>query len=229
MFNLYQIVQGAQGGQAITNLAKQFDLSSEEAGRAVNSLIPALSTGFFAKAGQPGGSAEIFAAMNDDHHKKVYENSAAAADPVTRNKGEAIVASLFATNDIAAQVAEQASRFCGVPAAKLLGILPVLASIIVGGTAVAIQSQGFGGLAGQFAGLAGKMNPGAFTGTGLGNTAANPFAGFTAGAAGGTPGFAPPGGLQNGVVPPAIQASLDAFAKMFQSTAEHGPRGGKRS
>ena len=50
MFNLYQIVQGAQGGQAIANLALQFDLSSEEAGKAVNSLIPALSTAFVANA-----------------------------------------------------------------------------------------------------------------------------------------------------------------------------------
>jgi hypothetical protein len=228
MFNLYQIVQGAQGGQAITNLAQQFDLSSEEAGKAVNSLIPALSTAFLAKASQPAGSAEILAAMNDDYHKQVYAQSAAARDPATRQKGGAIIASLFTSAEIAVQVAEQASRFSGIPAIKLLEILPVLASIIVGGTAVAIQNPGLGHFAGQFAGLAGTMNPGAFTGTGFGNAAANPFAGFSAGVPGGAPGFVPPGGLPAGAVPPAMQAGLDAFAKMFRPAPEQTPQGGKR-
>jgi hypothetical protein len=224
MFNLYQIVQGAQGGQAITNLAQQFDLSSEEAGKAVNSLIPALSTAFLAKASQPGGYAGILAAMNDDQHKQAYAHAAGAENPVARQKGVAIVASLFGTDEITAQVAEQASRFSGVPAAKLLEILPVLASIIIGGTAAAIQNQGVGGVIGQFAGLAGANNPGAFTGAGFGSPAGNPFAGFpNAAGPGGAPGVLP-----QGVMPPAMQAGWDAFTKMFQPKAGQEPDGRNR-
>ena len=208
MFNLYQIVQGAQGGQAINNLAQQFDLSSEEAGKAVNYLIPALSSAFLAKASQPGGYAAILAAMNDDQHKQAYAQAAGAENPLTRQKGAAIVAGLFGTDEITAHVAEQASRFSGVPAAKLLEILPVLASIIVGGTAVAIANQGLGGVAGPFAGLAGAPNAGAFTAPGFGGAQ---------------------GVLSQGVVPPAMQAGWDALTKMIQPKTGQGPDGRNHS
>jgi hypothetical protein len=215
MFNLYQIVQG---GQAVNRLAQQFDLSTEEAGKAVNSLIPALSSAFLAKASQPAGYAEILAALNDETHKQAYAQATGAEDPVARQKGAALVAGLFGTDEIATQVAEQASRFSGVPAAKLLDILPVLASIIVGGTAATLQGQGsgggigFGGATNPFAGFAGAPNAGAFTAPGFGGAAGNPFAGFVtrAGPASAASGF------PQGAVPPAVQAGLEAFAKMFQ-------------
>ncbi|MDR3461212.1 MAG: DUF937 domain-containing protein [Beijerinckiaceae bacterium] len=222
MFNLYQIVQGAQGGQAINHLARQFELSTDEAGKAVNSLIPALSSAFLAKASQPAGYAEILAALNDDQHRQAYAQAAGAENPFTRRKGAAIVAGLFGSDEVTAQVAEQAARFSGVPAPKLLEILPVLASIIVGGTAAALQGLGgwadlpgakdlggvksFGGAAGPFTGFAAGPNTATFTVPGFGGAAGNPFAGFAAA----------PGGFPQGAVPPAVQAGWDALAKMFQ-------------
>ena len=53
MFNLYEILRNAQGGQAIDNLAAQFNITSEEADAAVKAIVPELSEGFLKQASQP--------------------------------------------------------------------------------------------------------------------------------------------------------------------------------
>jgi hypothetical protein len=228
MFNLYQIIQGAQGGQAIDNLAQQFGLTSEQADAAVKSLIPALSTGFMTKAAQPGGYGEILGAMGDDQHRQAYADPNTAQDPSTQQKGGDILGSIFGNSAIVSQVAEQASRFTGIPAATLIQMLPVIASMVVGGVATTMHNQGMGGLLGQLATMAeqggfgnilGQFTgaqpagtPGAPAGGGLGGMFGSILGSFLGGAGqpGATPGAAPAG------MPPAMQAGMDALSKMFQ-------------
>jgi hypothetical protein len=228
MFNLYQIIQGAQGGQAIDNLAQQFGLSSEQADAAVKSLIPALSTGFMTKAAQPGGYGEILGAMGDDQHRQAYADPNTAQDPSTQEKGGNIVGSIFGNSAIINQVAEQASRYTGIPAATLEQMLPVIASMVIGGVATTMHNQGMGGLLGQLAGMAEQggfgnilgqftgaqpgATPGAPAGGGLGGMFGSILGSFLGGATqpGATPGAAPTG------MPPAMQAGMDALSKMFQ-------------
>ena len=232
MFNLYQIIQGAQGGQAIDNLAQQFGLSSEQADAAVKSLIPALSTGFMTKAAQPGGTGEILGTMTDDQHKQAYADPNAAQDPTTQQKGGDILGSIFGNSAIIGQVAEQASRYTGIPAATLAQMLPVIASMVIGGVATTMHNQGMGGLLGQLASMAEQGGLGGILGqfTGAGSTAST-TGGQAAGAGGGLGGMfgsilgsflggagaqpeAP--GATPGAVPPAMQAGMDALSKMFQ-------------
>ncbi len=53
MFNLSDILQSAQGGQAIDNIAQRFGLSPEQAQAAVQALIPAISAGLTKAATNP--------------------------------------------------------------------------------------------------------------------------------------------------------------------------------
>ncbi len=224
MFNLYQIIQGAQGGQAIDNLAAQFGLSSEQADSAVKSLVPALSSAFMAKAAQPGGYGAILGAMTDDHHKQAYADPDTAQAPETQHKGGDILTNIFGNDAIIQQVAEQASRFTGIPSATLVAMLPVIASMVIGGVATTMHNQGMGGLLGQLAGMAEQGGLGGILGqfTGAQPGAAAPgglgglFGGILGGIlGGGAPAGAAPGGAP-GAVPPAMQAGLDALTKMFQ-------------
>jgi hypothetical protein len=240
VFNLYQIIQGAQGGQAIDNLAQQFGLSPEQADAAVKSLIPALSTGFMTKAAQPGGYGEILGAMGDDQHRQAYADPATAQDPSTQQKGGDIVGSIFGNSAIINQVAEQASRFTGIPAATLEQMLPVIASMAIGGVATTMHNQGMGGLLGQLATMAqqggfgnilGQFTGGAQPagapggqpqGGGIGGMFGSILGSFLGGAgqpgadqAGATPGAAG--------MPPAMQAGMDALSKMFQPGVQPMP------
>lgn len=208
MFNLYQIVLTAHGGQAIANFAGFFELTTEEAGKAVNALIPALSAAFVAKASQPGGYASLMAAMADDGYKRAYTDSAYAFSPEAQDKGGAALLNLFASEEILRHVTTQAAQFTGVSAEVQRDILPILVPILIGGTAAALQTQGpqapgFGGIPGPFAA---GFHPAAFT-VGNPGAAANPFAGFTP--------------------PPAVQAGWDALAKILQKQTGVEPGGGK--
>jgi hypothetical protein len=243
MFNLYQIMQDAQGGQAINNLAQQFGLTPEQADAAVKSLIPALSTGFVTKAAQPGGYGEILGTMGDDQHRQAYADPAAAQDPDVQQKGGDIVSSIFGNSGIANQIAEQASRYTGIPAATLLQMLPVIASMIVGGVATTMHNQGMGGMLGQLISMAqqggfgsifgqftgGAQQPGGgqpnapqtgspqADGGGLGGIFGNILNSVLGGAGQGQAGGA------GGGVPPMMQAGMDALNKMFQPGVQPPP------
>ena len=132
MYNLYQMVTGAQGGQGLESLAQQFGLTRAQADSAVQSLLPALSTAFMTKAAQPGGMGEIAGAMGDDQHRQAYASADPAQQPQTQQKGDAVAGSIFGNSAILDQVVVQAARYTGLPEATLRAMLPVIVSTVLG-------------------------------------------------------------------------------------------------
>lgn len=246
MFNLYQLVAGAHGGQGLESLAQQFGLSREQVDSAVQALMPALSTAFTAKAAQPGGLGEIAGAMTDDQHRQAFADPATAADPSTQQKGGSVVENLFANNAIINQVVAQASRYSGIPTQTLEQMLPVIVSMIMGGAATVMHGEGLGGLLGQLAkgglgGMLGQFGGGATMEAG--STSGFPgmvghifdsFLGGHASAAGG----AAPGSSSSAAgqatmpgLPPILQDGMDTLFKMFQpgvGPSRGQPDGGDR-
>ena len=253
MFNLYQLVAGAQGGQGLDNLAKQFGLSRDQADRAVQSLLPALSTAFMTKAAQPGGLGDIAGAMTDGDHRQAYADPAAAQDPGVQQKGGDLAGSIFGSNAVLGHVTSTASRYTGIPEGTLQAMLPVVTSLILGGAATAMHQQGMGGMLGQLAqgglggmlsqfggagGLGGMMG-GASQPTGQGGAQAGSQASFGgmlgsimssffggSGAGAGqtaTGGMNQPGDPASGL-PPMVQAGMDQLFKMFEPGTA-GPAG----
>ena len=236
MFNLYQIVTGAQGGQAIDNLAQQFGLSHEQADSAVKALVPALSTAFMTKAAQPGGMQQLAGAMTDDQHKQAYADPTVAQDPTTQQKGGAVAGDIFGNNAIVQQVLQQASAYTHIPVATLEQMLPVVISMVMGGVATAMHNQGMGGLLGQlansglgsilgpFGGGQAAGQPGQASGGGLGGMFGSILSSVLGG---GQPSTAQAGAgqaapAQTGM-PPAMQAGMEALGKMFQPGVQPHP------
>ena len=232
MFNLYQIVSDAQGGQGLDNLAKQFGLSQDQADSAVKSLLPALSSAFMAKAAQPGGLHEIAGAMSDDQHAQAYADPNAAQDPTTHQKGSDVAGSVFGNNAMVQQVIEQASKYSGIPTATLQQMLPVVMSLVLGGVTAAMRNQGLGGMLGelasgglgnilgQFGGAAGQ--PGATAGGSFGGMVGTILGSLFGGATPhpvDQPAQTPPASAAapgSDGMPPVVQAGMDALSKMFQ-------------
>ena len=232
MFNLYQIISSAQGGQGIDNLARQFGLTRDQADGAIKSLVPALSTAFTTKAMQPGGMQELAGSMTDAQHKQAYADPNAAQDPQTQQKGGAVAATIFGNNAIVQQVLQQASAYTHIPVATLEQMLPVIVSMVMGGVATLMHSQGMGGWLGQLAnsglgGILGQMGGQGSAGTqqaggGLGGMFGGILSSMLGGGqAGGAPTGNPQTGGQSasapsGSMPPAMQAGMEALGKMFQ-------------
>ena len=238
MFNLYQILLAAQGGQAVDNLAQRFGLSHDQADGAVKALIPALSTAFMTKAMHPGGMQEIAGAMTDDHHRQAYADPGVAAAPQTDQKGGDVASSIFGNSSVVQNVVQQAARYTGLPEGVLQQMLPVVVSMVLGGVATAMHGQGMGGLLGQLAnsGLGSMFGQGAGSGAGqatgggggiLGSILGSVFGGGAQptapqpGAGGATtPGAGATGGSG---LPPMMQAGMDIFGKMFQPGVQAPP------
>lgn len=157
--NLSDIVQFAQGGQAIDNLAARFGLTPDQAQRAVQALLPAFQMGLQNRAAT-GGVGSILAHLGNPAHQEAYAD-AGAAQSGGAQAGGAVLGDLF--GGAHAQVAQQASSQSGVSATIIQAMLPMIASMIMGGLFHAAQSSGgLGGLLGSLIGAAtgGGSGPG---------------------------------------------------------------------
>ena len=235
MFNLNEIIQGAQGGQGLGNLAAQFGLSPQQTQAALDALLPAFSKGLQTTSlgGAGGGIGDIIAHMMNGANQTTFQNPAAAQAPAAAAAGGSVLGQIFGGAGTA-QVAQHASQISGISPDILKSMLPVIASMIMGGMFHSMQNQGMGGILGQLAGAAmGAGAPGAQAGAagggGLGGLLGGLFGGQQAGVGAGGGGMGGLGnilgGLMGGGQPgaagaganPAVQAGIDALSKMMQA------------
>ena len=227
MFNLNDIIQAAQGGSGITNLAQQFGLSPEQVQAAVNSMVPGLSAGLQNKAQDATGMGQIISALTNGAHQQTFQTPGpAAAAP-----GGDILGQIFGSPHVTNQIAQQAAGQTGLRPDILMQMMPAVMSMIMGGMFKSMQSQGMGGMLGQLTnaaggagglggilgqvmgaqGMGGQTTAGSPQSTGgLGALLASIFGGLFGGGA--AKGPALPGGLSG----PAVQAGIDALSKMMQ-------------
>jgi hypothetical protein len=207
MFNLYEIFQNAQGGQAVDNLAKQFNISPEQADAAVKALMPEISTAFLNRSGEPAAFGSILGALGDSQHVAAFADAAAAQTRETTQKGAEVLNQLFGSSQTSGEAAQHAAAIAGLPPALIQQMLPVIASMVMGGLNKGLANQGWGGIFGQLAGAAEQGGLGTILGSLLGGAPqaqAQPQAG-----AGANPQANPAGG--------AASAGLGGLAGIFTS------------
>lgn len=149
MSNLYEILQSAQGGQAIENLAKQFDISTEEAEAAARELVPALSAALLDKTSDPDKLDGVVGLLGETQHFAAFADPAAAQSEQTTQKGDEIVARLFGSSQLDELVIGRAAAATGLRPELLMQMLPVISSILLGGVKSSMQGQGLGGVFSQ--------------------------------------------------------------------------------
>lgn len=174
MFSLYEILQSAHGGQAIENLAKQFNISPDEADAAVKALTPVLSEAFLSKSSEPHALGSIFSAMEEGQHALAFADPAASQSNTTIEKGAEILSQIFGQHHVDEAVVQRASAASGVAPDLLEKMLPVLASMIFGGMANSMKSQGLGPILSQLTQASGQGGLGSILGQILGGEHAQP-------------------------------------------------------
>jgi hypothetical protein len=191
MFNLYEILRNAQGGQAIENLAAQFNITPEEADAAVKALVPVLSSEFLKQTSQPLGFGSLVAALGEHQHMAAFSDPAVAQDPATAQKGGDVLRQVLGSQGAHEEIVLRASGATGVSSDLLTQMLPVIASMIFGGLTKSLEHQGFGGILGQLANAAGQGGLGPILGQILGGAPASgqPQPGAMPGPTGGTGGL----------------------------------------
>ena len=230
MFNLNDIIQAAQGGQGIGNLAEKFGLSPEQAQAAVNAVIPAFSHGLQNQAQSAGGLGGIIGALTHGAHQDTFQNPAASS----AGAGGDVLGQIFGSPHVTQQVAQQAAGQAGLRPDIIAQMMPTIASMIMGGMFKSMQNQGMGnvlsqltqagGGAGGLGAILGQVMGGAQGGAqaqpaagGLGGLLSSIF-GSLMGVGKTAAGPALPGGLSGS----AVQAGIDALSKMMQPGMQVG-------
>jgi hypothetical protein len=126
----------------LQNLATQFGLSPAQTQAAMQAIIPALSHGLQRAAQNPGALGGVVSEMANGAHAGAYadpsQTGAAAAS------GTGALGQIFGSPQITAQIGQQISRVSGVSPQIVAGLLPAVASIVIGGLSHAMQTQGQG-------------------------------------------------------------------------------------
>jgi Uncharacterized conserved protein len=159
MFNLFEIIQSAQGGTALDNFARQFGLSNREVERAVEALLPAFTVGLQRTAQDPSGLMGMFGLMGAGRYQAPFEDPAQAFSVAGRSEGNDVLAQIFGSPEVSRQVAAQAAAVSGVSQEIIKKMLPILAALLMGGLAKGASNQGLGGLLEQFGKMFGAPAP----------------------------------------------------------------------
>lgn len=144
MADMYDLFRQAQGGAAFDAVARAYGMSPEQMRAATAALTPAFAQGFQRQAQSGDAGARFAALFQTETYARAFDAQAAALDPAARTAGDDALGALFGSKDVSRAVAAQAAAVSGVQAEIIRKVLPVLASIIVGGLMKAAQGAGTG-------------------------------------------------------------------------------------
>lgn len=192
MMNLFEMMQSAQNGQAMQNLARQYGLSMQQTQAALDALLPAFTMGLQRQTQNPYAFGNLAQMMTATPFGQMYDSDGDGIPDRAMPLGQDVMSQLFGSKEVANAVAAQAAATSGVGQAILKQMLPVIASIVMGGLFKSVNNQGLGGILGQFAEMMRGQMPGMQPQAPQANTA-NPWEQIL-------------GGMFGGQRPPAGQA-----------------------
>lgn len=219
MMNLNEIFANAQGGEAMQNMARQFGLSMEQTQAAVNALLPAFSAGLQQQAQSAEGLTNLIGMFGQGQHLGAFDNPQMAMSRDMITAGTDFMQEIFggsqqASRAVQDQMVQQAAAFSGIGSSILAKMMPVIASMILGGLFKGATDNGLGGLLGQIlqGSLGGMFGQNAPQQGGannpMGDLLNDMLGGMLGGKAGGTPG---------GAAADPMSAGIDILKGMFQT------------
>lgn len=160
MMNLFEMMQSAQNGQAMQNLARQYGLSMQQTQAALDALLPAFTMGLQRQTQNPYAFGNLAQMMTATPFGQMYDSDGDGIPDRAMPLGQDVMSQLFGSKEVANAVAAQAAATSGVGQAILKQMLPVIASIVMGGLFKSVNNQGLGGILGQFAEMMRGQMPG---------------------------------------------------------------------
>jgi hypothetical protein len=130
--DLFEMIQGAGGGNAIGQIGSQFGLSEEQTHSALGALLPALGGALQRNAQQSGGIEELLGALGGSQHSQYLDNPGGLGSPESIEAGNGILGQLLGSKDVSRAVAQNASSQTGLDPALLKKMLPMLAMLVGG-------------------------------------------------------------------------------------------------
>ena len=134
MASLYEILDNANGGEAIAVLGRELDLTPEQTQSAVTALLPALSSGLKQSTSTVDGLGNLFALMGQQKDlPALFDDTKMALSPDGLAAGNLALSVIYGSPEVRQAVVDQAQKYSGVSASILDKMLPALAGIVLSG------------------------------------------------------------------------------------------------
>ena len=160
MMNLFEMMQQAQNGQAMQNLSRQYGISQQQTQAAIEALLPAFSMGLQRQTQDPYSFGSLAQMMTAQPFGRIFDANGDGIPDNARSAGNDVLSQLFGSKEVSNAVAAQAAATSGVGQAILKQMLPIIASMVMGGLFKSVNGQGMGGILGQFSEMMRGQMPG---------------------------------------------------------------------
>ncbi len=152
MNNLFDLLSQAQNGQGIQNLAQLFQLTEEQTRASIEAVLPAFSQGFEKNSNDPQSLNSFLSALSTGDHLNYFENVSNLSQASMTEDGNGILGHLFRSKDMSRQIAQQAASMSGVGETIIKQMLPLIASMLMGGLSKQSSSGGINDMIGMVLG-----------------------------------------------------------------------------
>jgi hypothetical protein len=151
-------VRQAQGGRAIENMARSFNITPAQAEAAIAAVLPEFSRAVERNTLNRGGLADLIGALGSGRHQAALENPNLFKSTELRDEGNAILGHVLGGKDQSRAVASRASLSSGLGSSVIQMMLPYIIQMLMGGLAGKAQG-GLGDILSKIPGMSGSPQP----------------------------------------------------------------------
>ena len=149
--SLMKMLQQAQGGQGLGQLAKQFGMDEGQAGGLAEMLAPAIGSAAKKRA-EKGGLEALLGQLQGEAQGGLFDSAEQAAQPEARQQGENFLEQILGSRDARDQLSQAAAERSGVDRGQVDQFMPALAAMLQGGMQKQTPDSSIQGMLGQLGG-----------------------------------------------------------------------------
>lgn len=130
--DLVELLSAAGGQKSLGKLAGDLGIGTDDVGKLVASLAPALGRGLQRETAADGGLSALQGALSGGGHQRYLDDPDLMSDPASRDDGNNILGHIFGSKDVSRNVAAQAASTTGIGADLIKKALPLIAGLAMG-------------------------------------------------------------------------------------------------
>jgi len=140
--DLLDMVLAATKGDALGSLAKQNNISTNQASDVLSQLLPELANKLQGNAQQSNGLESLLGALGKGNHQRYVDDPNVLTEPESIADGNKILGHLLGSKDASRQVASQVASSTGMGSSIIKKLLPMAATMLMGAMSKGAQSNG---------------------------------------------------------------------------------------
>ena len=149
--SLLKLLEQAQGGKGLGQLASQLGLDETKASELTKMLAPAIGSAARQRA-ERGGFQDVIGALKGENQARMFDDGAQAASTDGQAQGQAFLENILGGRTQSQDLAEEAAQRTGIDSNLVQKFLPALAAMAQGGLQKNMPDSQIDGMMSQLTG-----------------------------------------------------------------------------